>query len=104
MPKTTIEHPKGILRWTEHFINLFFNPSTINDTVIDNLSQNELLHQMSIIDTLQEVKLAIKQINISMASELDGIPIELLHFGGDWCSADFDLITLVWKALLCLRT
>ena len=36
--KTTIKDPEGILkRWTEHFTNLFFNPSAVDDTVIDNL-------------------------------------------------------------------
>ena len=85
-------------QWTEHFTNLFFNPSAVDETVIYNFPQSELLYQMSIKPTLDEIKLTIKQINTGKAPGLDGIPVELLHFGGDnVASAIFDLITLFWE-------
>lgn len=62
-----------------------------------NVPKNELLHPMSIIPTLHEVKLAIKHLSISRSPALDGITVELLHLGVDCVSAIFDLITLLWE-------
>lgn len=97
--KTTIKDFEDIMSWwTEHFTNLCLNSSTVDDTVIDNLPQNEFLNQMSILPTHQEVKLAIKQINIGKAPGLDGIPVELLHFDGETVLLQvFNLFTLIWE-------
>ena len=61
---------------------LFFNHSVVDDSVIENFAQRELLHDMSLKPTLEEVEQSIKQINTGRAPRLDGIPAELLHYGG----------------------
>ena len=64
--KSSFKDPEGILkRWTEHYTKLFFNPSVVDDTTIDNFPQNDLLHHMGILPTLHEVKLSIKKLNVA---------------------------------------
>lgn len=68
------------------------------------MTHNEVSHQMSIMPILQEIQLAIKEINICKALGIDGIPMELLHFGGHFvASAVFDLITPVWEGTPVLQ-
>ena len=42
-------------RWIEHFSDLFFNPSTVDYTVLQNLSQNVILNDMALPPTKVEV-------------------------------------------------
>ena len=85
-------------RWTEHFTNLFFNPSgqnispicslnpsAVDDTVNNNFPQSELLHEMCVRPTLDEVKKSIKQVNTGKAAGLDGISCEALTVCGRQC-------------------
>ena len=90
--------PEGIMkRWKEHFTDLFFNPSVVDETVIDSLPQRDLLHRMDRIPSLDEVKSSIKQINSGKAPGLDGIPVELLKIGGEnLASAVLRLIITSW--------
>ena len=96
---TSIKDPEGILkRWSEHFSNLFFNPSDVDNDVIDSLPQSELFDEMAARPTLDEVKKAIKEVNTGKAPGLDGIPVELLRFGGEnVASAIWNLILLSWE-------
>ena len=62
---STIKDPVGMMqRWNEHLTNLFFNPSVVNDSVIKDLPQRDILHQMDRLPTRNEVHVAIKQNNI----------------------------------------
>ena len=70
-------------RWTEHFRDLFHNPSDIDQDVINGLPQHEIINEMNIPPDLEEVKATIKEINTGKAPGLDGIPVELLLHGGE---------------------
>ena len=70
-------------RWTEHFTDLFDNPSTSDESIINGLPQKEILTEMMTNPTFDEVKSTIEEVNIGKAPGLDGIPVELLRCGGD---------------------
>ena len=93
--QTTIKDPVRLTqRWNEHFPNLFFNPSVVNDSIIKNLPLWDTPHQMDRLPTRNEVDLAIKQINTGKAPGFDGIPVELLrNRGGNIVSAIHNFIT-----------
>ena len=79
-----IKDPKQIMkRWQEHFKDLFHNPSSVDDAVLDSIPQLEIRHQLSRLPTLDEVELTVKQINTRKAPGLDGIPVELLQTGSN---------------------
>ena len=48
-------------RWKEHFADLFFNPSVVDEEVVDGLPQQDILHHMDCKPTNEEVVLAIKK-------------------------------------------
>ena len=91
--------PEDIMkRWTEHFTDLFYNPSDINDDIINNLPQMDIIHEMMDHPSLEEIQKTIKEINTGKAPGLDGIPIELLLHGGDELAAEIHhLISDVWR-------
>ena len=93
-----IKDAEGImLRWTEHFRDLFHNPSTIDVTVINGLPQHDIIGEMMNPPTLDEIKSAIKEVNTGKAPGLDGIPIELLRHGGEKITAEIHKLILgVW--------
>ena len=64
-------------RWTEHFSDLFFNPSIVDNNVIQNLPQYTILNDMAIPPTKVEVVKAIKKINTGKAPGLDGLYVDV---------------------------
>jgi hypothetical protein len=90
--------PEGIMkRWTEHFTDLFYNPSVINENVINNLPQKDIILEMMDHPSIEEIQKTIKQINTGKAPGFDGIPIEVLLHGGDKLAAEVHrLISDVW--------
>ena len=79
-----IKDAEGIMaRWTEHYTDLFDNPSTINEAVINGLPQKDILAEMMTDPSVDEIKSTIREVNTGKAPGLDGIPVELLRFGGD---------------------
>ena len=93
---TLIKDPDKILeRWREHFADLFFNPSVIDENVINSLPQMNTLHHMDLLPTVDEVVKAIKKIKAGKAPVC--IPIELLQNGGDCVTnALYKLIEKCW--------
>ena len=87
-----------IARWTEHFTDLFDNPSATDDfTMISGLPQKEILTEMMTDPTFDEVKFTIEEVNTGKATGLDGIPVELLRCGGDNnAEAVYTFILGVW--------
>ena len=84
-------------RWTEHFTDLFYNPSVINENVINNLPQKDIILEMMDHPSIEEIQKTIKQINTGKAPGFDGIPIEVLLHGGDKLAAEVHrLISDVW--------
>ena len=79
---TIIKDPDKILkRWKEHFADLFFNPSVIDENVINSLPQLDTLFHMDQLPSVEEVVAAMKKIKTGKAPVC--IPIELLQNGGD---------------------
>ena len=50
-------------RWTDHFTDLLDNPSATDESVIDGMSQKEILTAMMTDPTFDEVKSTIKEVN-----------------------------------------
>jgi len=78
--KSLAKNPTDIMsRWTEHFGKLFFNPSEVDDDVINSLPQLDFILDMDKLPTFSEVEDAIRQVNTGKAPGLDGIAVELLQ-------------------------
>ena len=97
--KSLAKNPTDIMsRWTEHFGKLFFNPSEVDDDVINSLPQLDFILDMDKLPTFSEVEDAIRQVNTGKAPGLDGIAVELLQSGGDKVvSAILHLFTSCWE-------
>ena len=93
---TLIKDPTQIMnRWQEYFQDLFFNPSEVDDSVIDNLPQLEIKHRMARIPALEEVDRALKQITSGKAPV--HIPVELLKTGSETVKQEVaNLIRSTW--------
>ena len=79
-----IKDAEGIIvRWTQHYTDLFDNPSTVDEAVINGLPQEDILVEMMTDPDADEIKSTIKAVNTGKAPGLDGIPVELLRYGGD---------------------
>ena len=80
---TIIKDSEGIMgRWKEHFTDLFFNPSVVNNAAVDSISLSGLIEELDAVPTIEETDLYIKQVNAGKAPGLDGSPVELLQKGG----------------------
>ena len=88
----------GIMkRWTEHFGELFFNPSTIDTAIVNGISQRDVFHEMMDLPDMSEVHSAMQQVNTGKAPGLDGIPMEVLLCGGEKIEVEIHrLIVEVW--------
>lgn len=81
---SVIKDSTGIMnRWKEHFGKLFFNPSVVDEQVINSLPQETIINILDADPTIQEVSDALSQVNKGKAPGLDGITVELLLAGGD---------------------
>ena len=75
---TLIKDPDKIMdRWREHFADLFFNPSVIDENIINSLPQLTMDQLPSVV----EVVTAMMKIKAGKAPVC--IPIELLQNGGE---------------------
>ena len=72
-----IKDPSKMLkRWQEHFRDLFYNPSVVDEAVIEGLPQLEMKHSMDNAPTMEEVDKAVTQIKNGKAPV--HIPVELM--------------------------
>ena len=96
---TKLKTPDDIMcRWHEHFRDLFFNPSEVDDAAVDSIPQRDPLIELDVEPTLIEVIACIKQVNTGKAPGLDGLPVELLLHGGmNVHKAVFNLILAAWS-------
>ena len=84
-------------RCTEHFSDLFFNPSKVDFEAIDIIPQSEYHQSLMRDPSLDDIKACLKQLNTGKAPGFDGIPVELLIHGGDNLHvAIHSLILRVW--------
>ena len=76
---------------------LFYNLSVICDDISNGLPQRNISHEMMDHPTIDETRKTIKEINTGKAPGLDGIPVEVLRWGGDKIPAKgHRLISNVW--------
>lgn len=96
---TLLKRPDEIMgRWYEHFLDLFHNPSEVDDAAIDSVPQRPLHPELDREPTLEETIACIKRINTNKAPGLDGVPVELLIHGGmNVHQAVHSLILCVWR-------
>ena len=79
---TLIKDPDKIMdRWREHLADLFFNPSVIDENIINSLPQLDTLQHMDQLPSVVEVVTAMMKIKAGKAPVC--IPIELLQNGGE---------------------
>ena len=72
----------------EHFIDLLYNPSVINENIIHNLLQKDIILKIMNHSTVDEVlPKMVKEFNIGKAPGLD-----ILLYGGDKLTAEIHLI------------
>lgn len=69
--------------WQEHFTNLFFIPSVVDETAIDSIPQYALIVELDVLPSRLETDLDINQINTAKALGLDGIPVLQIGGGGE---------------------
>ena len=87
-----------LLRWTEHFTDLFLNPSVVDFDALNSLPQHDLHPSLLREPTAEEIQACLKQLNTGKAPGLDGIPVELLLHGGEnLLNALKHLILCVWS-------
>ena len=87
-----------LLRWKEHFSDLFFNPSVVDLDAVNSLPQSEIHHSLMRQPSAEEIQTCLKQLNTGKAPGLDGIPVELLLHGGDNLQRALNqLILNVWS-------
>ena len=98
---TIIKDSSGIMkRWKEHFGDLFYNPSVVDNTAVESIPQRDLIVELDAVPTREESDLSIKQINAGKAPGLDGIPVELLQKGGEKVkSIVYLLIRKSWEGI-----
>ena len=78
-----IKDPQGILnRWKEHFDNLLNRESVVDFSFLDQLEQSEVKCVLDEAPTLEEVECAISKLKTGKSPGIDGIPPELLRYGG----------------------
>ena len=94
-----IKHDVGIMaRWTEHYTDLFDNPSSVDESVINGLPQKGIIAGKMTVPNIDEIKFTNNEVNTGKAPGLDGIPVELLRFGGDNVSLKIHaFIIAVWN-------
>ena len=82
-------------RWQEHFRDLFYNSSVVDEAVIEGLPQLEMKHSMGNAPTMEEVEKAVTRIKNGKAPV--HIQVELMKTG---CvnvrQVTFDLIVQNW--------
>ena len=85
-------------RWTEHFTDLFHNPSIVNIAIIEGIQQHDIITEMDIIPVEDEISLAVKQQNTGRAPGIDGNPVEVVQHGGQaMINMITTMITDVWQ-------
>ena len=75
---TIIKDKGGIsARWEEHFSQLFNQPSTIDQTVLEHMPQASTKEALDLQPTEEGVRIAIEQMSCDKAPGRDELPAEL---------------------------
>ena len=95
-----IKDKAGILsRWAEHFSDLLNRANPTDPTFIEAVPQLNIVEELDLPPTLDEVKKAICSLRCRKAAGLDGLQAELLKYGGDRVHEElFKYISACWSS------
>ena len=85
-------------RWLEHFSTLLNRDVSVDPTALEALKQYPVRHEMSCEPSLEEVKRAARALKNGKAAGPDGIPAEVLKYGGPELTAHLHRLLLqIWR-------
>ena len=85
-------------RWCERFKELLNRTSQVNPDVIEDLIQRQVIQELDIPPSLDEVEIAVKVMNTGKASGKDGIVAEILQQAGEnICRLLLTVFPHVWR-------
>ena len=85
-------------RWKDHFQELLNRDSTVDESVFHKIPLLPVNAELGAEPTLSETKSSIKQMKNGKAAGVDGIPAEILKYGGDDLALHLhQLILLIWR-------
>ena len=98
--KKILREPKEIQeRWREHYSDLLNRPTDVDESVLDEIQQCPVKFSLDDPPVQEEVNKAIAQMNNGKSPGMDGIPAEVLKYGGDKLKLMvFEVISHVWDA------
>ncbi|XP_047490690.1 uncharacterized protein LOC125040189 [Penaeus chinensis] len=79
MPGVTLIKDKAAIRerWKEHFSQLLNRPSSVDQSVLDQIPQRPVIEEFDNVPSMEEVQKAIRQMSSGKAPGRDGIPAEV---------------------------
>ena len=81
---STLTQPEDIqARWCEYYTEFFNRYPIVEESVLDLFEQREPIVSLHEVPSWNEINISVKQINTNKVSGMDGIPAEILKFGGD---------------------
>ena len=69
-------------RWAEHFQTLFSADRTVDDSVIQNISQQPMIEELDVVPTLREVIKVTNHLKSGKAEGINGIQPDIWKHGG----------------------
>ena len=93
-----IKDAQGISkRWAEHYSSLLNGGSAADMSVLDEIPQSAVMHEMDALPTLDEVKKCVASLKNNKSPGTDGLPAEFYKYGGDTLVEELhDMIEVMW--------
>ena len=96
------EKPKILGRWAEHYEELLNRSNPTDPTLLDDLPDLPTSWELDDVPTRQEVSQAVSSLKNSKAAGPDGIPAEILKYGGNIITDCLhNIINQIWKSGCC---
>lgn len=84
---TLIKDQKQVVdRWADHFQTLLNQPATPDLTVLEELPRYPAIEELDLLPTFSEVLAAVRSLKNNKTPGPDGIPAEILKYGGYLCT------------------
>jgi len=92
------DRKEALARWVEHFQSVLNQKSQFDSQVLSELPQWATATHLDDIPTVQEIQHALKEMSSGKAPGIDGIPAEVLKYGGPSLITHLtDLIGKIWE-------
>ena len=86
-----------LTRWAEHFNTLLNRPSLMSEEALNAIPQRQVLKELDLPPSLDEVTRAIRYTSSGKSPGADGIPAEIYKHGGAYMRMKLtQLFTLIW--------